>query len=408
MKRFALGAALSLALAAPVIAEPLSVAAWNVETFHFFGTCAEINSQGRCSERTSSGSSPAVAAVALRDDFHKFDVIAFSEVAGREEAETFAVVADEDENLGYRHLVGDSGRNIKVAMIFSSKRLDLLESGELDFASTSGGSRKPLAAKFKTKQDGTEFWVVAVHLTRGQTRNDGSGSGDIRNDAQSEELRAWIESQAEPVIAVGDFNYDFNFENNRRRIGFTTFTENNGPEWIKPAVDVDTNWSGETSDSFPNSILDFVFLSQAGSEWNSQSLIYRRSGDFPDTWRTADHRPVVAFFETDPGASISVDPIERLPKLIQTEQLVLNRSAGPADVIQMSAPGSVMEKIAAAERAENQEQAQAQVATQMARDLIIPGNASPSAATGQANTDAILDALARMVSERIAVQQRNR
>lgn len=407
MKRLLLSALLGAGLSSPSIAEEISVAAWNVETFHFFGTCAEINAQGRCDERTSSGSSPSVAAVALRDDFHKFDVIAFSEVAGEEEAETFAVVADEDENADYRHLVGDSGRNIRVAMIFSAERLDLLESGELDFASTSGGSRKPLAAKLRTKGDGTEFWVVAVHLTRGQTRNDGSGSGDLRNDAQSEELRAWIEAQGEPVIALGDFNYDVNFENNRRRIGFTTFTENNGPKWIEPDVEIDTNWSGETSDSFPNSILDFVFLSQSGSDWQSKSVIYQRPGDFPDTWRTADHRPVAAFFETDPGTPLSVDPIDRLPKLIQREQLVLNRSAGPAPVMQMTAPGSVLDKLAAAERAELQELSQERSATQMAREIVASRGTQPAVAADQVSTEALLDALARMVSERIVIQQRN-
>ena len=315
------------------------------------------------------------------------------------------MVADEDENAGYRHIVGDSGDNIRVAMIFSSNKLELVNSGELDFVSTTGGSRKPLAAKFKTKGDGTEFWVVAVHLTRGQTRNDGSGSGDIRNDAQSEELRAWIENQNEPVIAMGDFNYDFNFTNNRRRIGFTTFTEDNGPNWAKPDVDVDTNWSGETSDDFPNSILDFIFLSRSASDWKSRSLIYRRAGDFPDTWRTADHRPVMAFFETDPAASLSVDPIDRLPKLVQTEQLVLNGSAGPASVVQMSASKSVMEKLDAAERAEAQEQSESQLVSRMARELTTPRADLNVMSVDDVDTEAVLDALARMVLERIAIQQ---
>ena len=408
MKKSVLAVFLSLGFGMSATAEEISVAAWNVETFHFFGTCAEIGGNGRCVERTSAGSSAAVAAVALRDDFHGFDVIAFSEVVGREEAETFAVIADEDENLGYRHLVGDSGRNLRVAMIFASERLDLLQSAELDFASTTGGSRKPLAAKFRTKADSTEFWVVAVHLTRGQTRSDGSGSGDIRNDAQSEELREWMEAQSEPVIALGDFNYDINFVDGHQRIGFTTFTENNGPKWIEPDVALDTNWAGETSDEYPNSILDFVFLSQMGSDWKSRSLIYRRAGDFPDTWRTADHRPVVAFFETDPASALSVDPAERLPKLVQADEITLNRSAGPTDTISMSAADSVMEKLAAADQAELQEQGEEERAIEAARGLLIERSIAPTLQSRDISTDAVIDALARMVSERMAIRQRDR
>jgi hypothetical protein len=129
--------------------EPISVAAWNVETFHFFGTCKTIVS-GRCAERTAAGSSPAVAGLSLRDDFNGIDIFAFSEVVGEAEAEAFAILADQDEQADYRYLFGRSGGDIRVALIFSAKRFELLESSDLDFVSTSGGSRKPLAAKLRS------------------------------------------------------------------------------------------------------------------------------------------------------------------------------------------------------------------------------------------------------------------
>ena len=391
--------------------EPISVAAWNVETFHFFATCKKIV-RGKCrsEDRTSSGSSPAIAAVSLRDDYNGIDIFAFSEVVGEEEAEVFAALADEDENAGYKHLIGKSGRTLRVGMIFSSARFELLESSELRFASTSGGSRKPLAAKFRQRAGGTAFWVVAVHLTRGRTESDGSGSGDIRNDAQSQELREWVEARQEPVIVLGDFNYDFDFLTDRRRIGFDTFTKNGNLIWVRPEADVDTNWSGENRDRFPNKILDFVFVNQKAGSWKKRSVVYQRPGDFPDSWRTADHRPVVAFFETDPNKSLNVDLKARLPKLVQALDIALERRAAPVEITAFNPSQSVMEKVARAEAAEAQDakiQSIQSPETNLGRIQIgrfAPTPAGQSSTGGQPDSDAILKALSEIVAERLARQ----
>ena len=76
-------------------------------------------------------------------------------------------------------------------------------------------------------------------------------------------------------------------------------------------------------------------------------------------------------------------------------------------MMQMTAPGSVLDKLAAAERAELQELSQERSATQMAREIVASRGTQPAVAADQVSTEALLDALARMVSERIVIQQRN-
>jgi endonuclease/exonuclease/phosphatase family metal-dependent hydrolase len=406
MTRLFAALAFFIMLTTAVRAEPISVAAWNVETFHFFETCKRLNTNGNCVERTASGSSPAVSGLSLRDDFNGIDFFALQEVSGEEEAEAFAILADQDEKADYRHLFGRSGGDIRVALIFSSARFELLRSLDLDFASTSGGSRKPLAAKFRARRGGQDFWVVAVHLTRGETKPDGTGAGDLRNDAQSQELREWIEAQAEPVIVLGDFNYDVNFATGQQRIGFKTFTQNGGPLWVRPAVDIDTNWSGSMTDEHPDSILDFVFVSQKASAWKRLGVAYRRPGDFPDSWRTADHRPVVAFFETSASAELTIDLAARLPKLIQTPEARFERRAASVAMAATTASPAVMERLAQAEAAEQRtaEQVESQPPPALAGALSLP---QPHASRSpRPPLDAMLETLADMVAERLAAQRR--
>jgi hypothetical protein len=213
------------------------------------------------------------------------------------------------------------------------------------------------------------------------------------------------------VITLGDFNYDVNFSTGDERIGFKTFTENRGQILAKPDIDVDTNWSGQERDEFPDSILDFVFVSQNASDWKRRSVVYQRPNDFPDSWRTADHRPVVAFFETDPEVQLNIDLAQRMPQLIQMPQISFNRRAAPVAITVTAPSPKIREMTALAEAAEGQELSGNSVLAEAPSAEI----SSASAATEESShlsslpasgSELVLETLARMITERMEQDRR--
>ena len=68
-----------------------------------------------------------------------------------------------------------------------------------------------------------------------------------------------------------------------------------GDVWklVKPTPLVDTQWSDDNGkDRYPDSMLDFAFVSGPAKTWNPQCRVIVREGDFPDSSKTSDHRPV--------------------------------------------------------------------------------------------------------------------
>jgi hypothetical protein len=74
--------------------------------------------------------------------------------------------------------------------------------------------------------------------------------------------------------------------------------------WLKPDPLVDSNWSddrqikGRRVDRYPDSILDFVFVANDAKKWNGVSTVVVRPGDFPDSDKTSDHRPLLTSFRS--------------------------------------------------------------------------------------------------------------
>ncbi|MFM7208057.1 MAG: endonuclease/exonuclease/phosphatase family protein [Planctomycetaceae bacterium] len=169
-----------------------------------------------------------------------------------------------------------------------------------DESSSEHGSvrgRSPLIARLHDLVDGRDVWVIVNHLARGEN--------DLRTD-QARALRRWAADRREPVIAAGDFNFDYEFQTAKGNPAFDAMLEGGTWTWVKPDPLVDSNWSedrkrlGPGVDSYPGSILDFVFVANAAKEWHGESDVIVRSGDFPDDNRTSDHRPIVATFRPAP------------------------------------------------------------------------------------------------------------
>jgi len=154
--------------------------------------------------------------------------------------------------------------------------------------------RSPLIARLHDLTNGAEFWVIVNHLARGEN--------ELRTD-QARALRRWAADRREPVIAAGDFNFDYEFKTAKGNAAFDAMLEEGTWTWIKPDPLVDSNWSedrrrlGPGVDSYPDSILDFVFVANAAKAWRGTSDVIVRAGDFPDDDRTSDHRPIVATFD---------------------------------------------------------------------------------------------------------------
>ncbi len=154
-------------------------------------------------------------------------------------------------------------------------------------------ARSPLAVKLLDKTTMKTFWVIANHLARGEE--------ELRTE-QAKMLRKWAQDSTEPIIAAGDFNFDYDFKTQKGNAGFDAMMEANVWTWLKPNPLIDSNWSDDRQikdrrvDRYPDSILDFVFVANDARGWNGKSTVVVRNGDFPDDDKTSDHRPLITTF----------------------------------------------------------------------------------------------------------------
>jgi hypothetical protein len=154
-------------------------------------------------------------------------------------------------------------------------------------------ARSPLVAKLRDKATSGTFWLIVNHLARGEA--------DLRVE-QAKALKKWAEDHAgEPIIAAGDFNFDYDFKTQKGNAAYDAMMDGGVWQWLKPDPLIDSNWAENRNnpghDRYPDSILDFVFVANAARNWKGESDVIVRPGDFPDTDKTSDHRPIIATFE---------------------------------------------------------------------------------------------------------------
>jgi endonuclease/exonuclease/phosphatase family metal-dependent hydrolase len=241
----------------------ISILAWNVE---------------------SGGSDPSVIARQLKD-LGTHDVICLSEV----DPGSFGLYAGA---LGpqFKSINGRTGNSDRLQIIYDAQKFELLQSDELnsyrDFTLNNGNHRSPLLARLAIRGTGTQFVVMVNHLAR---RN-----AELRRN-QAIGLREWARDQSVPLVAIGDFNMDFDFRTKRGNDAFPEMIRDNVWTWVRPRQLVDTNWSDQNKDGlddYPDSTLDFAFVAGAAKTWSPECEVVIREGDFPDSDQTSDHRPV--------------------------------------------------------------------------------------------------------------------
>jgi endonuclease/exonuclease/phosphatase family metal-dependent hydrolase len=225
--------------------------------------------------------------------------------------------------IDYVAFTSSSGGSDRMMLLVRSDRFEVVGTGARELASggdsitfPGGNSRRPFVVTLRDpRNDGLMFRFMVNHLTRGN---------QLARRRQAEGLREWARNQELPIIAAGDYNFDFrNLTGNQSMSIFLRREANDGGkfvwDWVMPGVVfeiegeddasrsasfigrlVDTNWSGNgTSDDYRDSLLDFVFVGQGARDWASRSTVIVRSGDFPDDVATSDHRPVEAILKPD-------------------------------------------------------------------------------------------------------------
>ncbi|MGI9516828.1 MAG: hypothetical protein ACR2NP_07285 [Pirellulaceae bacterium] len=242
----------------------------------------------------SGGSHPTLIASQLRqfadDGYH---LIALSEV------HEFRVYDDKFDSIDrdgrWQSVLGASGINSgreddRLMIFFDSSRLKLISSQELnrydDFILNDGRHRSPLVAHFEDRESNQDFLLLHNHLAR--------GNAEFRQE-QAAGLREFARDSSLPLIAVGDYNFDYVFDTRQGNPAFNQFIRDSVWRWIEPEELIDTNWYDPESDgidNYPGSMLDFTFVAGPAREWSVISRVVVREGDFPDDDQTSDHRPV--------------------------------------------------------------------------------------------------------------------
>ncbi|MEZ6094003.1 MAG: hypothetical protein R3C03_07155 [Pirellulaceae bacterium] len=224
----------------------------------------------------SDGSNPEVIAKQLKE-WNNIDVFALCEVLPSQ-FENFA--------NGMAEIHSESGDKDRLMIAYNDDRFELVRQLNLDDINN-GRVRAPLVAHLRERESGKEFLLVNNHLAR--------GNAEYRQE-QARLLVEWARESTLPIVAVGDYNFDFVFETSNGNDSFREFMRDGIWEWIQPSEMIDSNWydgDGDGADDYPGSILDFVFVAGSAREWPIACEVIVRADDFPDDDQTSDHRPIL-------------------------------------------------------------------------------------------------------------------
>ncbi len=251
----------------------LTVLSWNVE---------------------SDGAEPAVIARQL-GELPYATIFALQEVDG-DDIGRYGNAIREAHGKSYRYFASWTGGSDRLLVAFDESRLTLMEWRELflfgEHEMNDWRHRSPLVCLFEERATGEQFYFVTVHLARGDAK--------LRT-SQAAGLAAWASDTDSPIIAAGDFNFDYEFATRRGNPAMVAMERGGVWRWAEPDKLVDTNWAdrdGDGIDNYPESCLDFAFYAGLPDGWQVTSEVIVRPGDFPDDDTTSDHRPIYVAVST--------------------------------------------------------------------------------------------------------------
>jgi len=209
----------------------------------------------------------------------------FSETLNASWLTTFAEAAADDGSQDFQTLLGTTGFSDRLGIVWDDNILEMLGSTELDNINVGGTVRAPLVARFRIRESGTEFKFMVNHLWR----TDSSGRFE-----QAQLLNQWAAAETLPVIAVGDYNFDWAVEggDEDHDAAYDELIADDVWTWVRPDPLIAT----QCNFSY-NSVLDFTFVANGAQGWASSSdILFPENVYCQDTPEKPDHRPVQARF----------------------------------------------------------------------------------------------------------------
>jgi hypothetical protein len=262
----ALGLWLTL-FGASAVAQTLTVAGWNIE----------------------SGKSRNSAVAERIKDYQGIDLWGMSEVMNDAALQAVEEAAEDGENANFERILSTTGGNDRLGIVYNAKRFALVRKDEL--SSLTGGSnnqRAPLFAEMREISSGKKIIFMVNHLAR--------QNFTLRHE-QATGLNDWVKNQTLPVVAVGDYNFDWRVNNgdDSHDKGYDNMVRDGSWKWVRPATLVKTHCGG--------SVLDFVWVNRAAQNWNGKAETLTKNGDCPakytDDLINPDHRIIRAVFNLD-------------------------------------------------------------------------------------------------------------
>jgi hypothetical protein len=216
------------------------------------------------------------------------DIWGMCEIRNTNWADQFEISAEDGEGADFSHVLGSTGGSDRMQIIFNSDRFELIESYELHRINLGGSVRAPLVAHFRIITTGTEFLFMVNHLYRSKAE---------QRAEQGSLLNLWASSQTLPIIAVGDYNFDWDVDQGEivHDKGYDNMAAQGRFTWVRPRSLKKT----QASPDF-DSVLDFIFLGGDSWTWNARSIILQRDVNdnnddvLSDNNQVSDHRPVRA------------------------------------------------------------------------------------------------------------------
>lgn len=229
-----------------------------------------------------SGGNSAAAIAKQLADFEGYDLIGLCEVR-LQNAERYKDAVAEGEGAHgklstFDYRISESGGADRQMIIWDTERLILVSNAVEETSMQYGNYRAPFWVRFWFKDTEEEFIFMMNHLAR--------GNANIRQ-SQAEDLDQWVQSQNIPVIAMGDYNFDYNIDEGTGNDAMNIFLSPGNFKWIRPIQIEKTNLHPKY-----NGVLDFLFVAQQPDNWTVTSGILSANFKYPDDDNTSDHRPI--------------------------------------------------------------------------------------------------------------------
>lgn len=208
----------------------------------------------------------------------------FSEAQNQDWLDMFAVAANDGDQY-FETAIGTTGGADKLGIVYDAEVMELLDTAELPDINIHGSARAPFIGHFRLLGSGVEFKFMVNHLWR---------TDEAARHEQAALLNDWAAGEDLPIVAVGDYNFDWEVEGGEadHDAGFDLFVANGVWQWVRPDELVRT----QCSQAY-NSVLDFVFVANDAKNWAGEStILFQQNIYCQESPDNPDHRPVQATF----------------------------------------------------------------------------------------------------------------